>query len=100
MNEKIIRAIRSALGSGIHHFEIRFSELLVEDGDYYSATFSFNPNQIENQEFKVVGGIQNIQFDVTDSDVSIIFGEDDEMEVTALNIYKMLYWSEVTKPLD
>jgi hypothetical protein len=101
MDTLIIRAIKSALGSKIHHFEIRLDEVLVDDSDVYSATFSFEPKPIEHPEVKLVNVEKHsFQFDVDkdDDSVSMIWGEDDQMEVSAANIYASLYWCQITEP--
>jgi len=97
MEQIIIRSIKSALGSQIHNFEIRFEESLDDDIDYYSATFSFEPKQVEGQEYVVTGGKHSMQFDVDGGEAFLIFGEDTQMEVSAANIYAQLYWNEATR---
>lgn len=100
MNELIIRSIKHALGSKIHLFEIRLDEILVDDDDVYSATFSFEPKPINNPEVKLVGAEKcSFQFDVDkdDNSVCMIWGEDDQVEVSAANIFISLYWYQITE---
>jgi len=99
MNELIIRSIKNALGTKIHDFKIRLDEVLVDD-DIYSATFSFEPKPIDHPEVKLVNANKHIfQFDVDkdDNNVYMIWGEDDQMEVIAANIYASLYWYQITE---
>jgi len=100
MNELIIRAIKNALGPRIHQFEVRFDESLVDDCCVYSATFSFEPKPLNNPEIKLINPAKHsFQFDVDkdDNEVYMIWGEDDQMPVSAANIYASLYWYQVTE---
>jgi len=100
MDTLIIRSIKNALGSKLHQFEVRLDEILVDDDDVYSATFSFEPKPIDHPEVKLVDVEKHIfQFDVDkdDNSVYMIWGEDDQMEVSAANIYASLYWYQITE---
>jgi len=100
MDTLIIRAIKNALGSNIHSFEVRLDEELVDDEDAYSATFSFEPKPLDHPEAKLVNAQKHsFQFDVDkdDSSVYMIWGEDDQVEVSAANIYASLYWYQITE---
>lgn len=98
METKILRKIEVALGSQAKYFDIKIDELLVKEDDYSSYSVSFEPKKVEDQEYNVVGGKHSFQFDIDElDDISLIFGEDTEMEVTAENIYQQLYWHEATE---
>ena len=100
MNGLIINAIQDALGSKMNRFEVRVDELLVDDEDTYSATFSFEPKPIEHPDVNLINADKHsFQFDVDkdDNNVYMIWGEDDQMEVSAANIYSSLYWYQITE---
>ena len=96
MNELILSVIKKALGSNESLFEIKFDECLVDDEDIYSATFSFKPNPTTWEDSRTVGGKHSLQFDVEKDgdDVYLIYGEDDQVDVSIGNIYGLLYWHE------
>lgn len=95
--EKIVKSIKAALGSDTQNFKILIAELINDDNEYYAAIFSFKPKSAESDEFKIAGGEHHMAFAVEGDDVTLIYGEDTQVEVSALNIYKMLYWCEVTE---
>lgn len=99
MDTLFIRHIKNALGAHIHSFEIRLDEVLNEDEDSYSCTFSFEPKQVEGREYKVTGEKHSLEFCVYDGDPCLIVGEDTDVEISFGNIYAQLYWLEATEAL-
>lgn len=100
MNNLIINSINSALGSKNKRFKIRFDEVLVDDEYLYSATFSFEPKPIKHPDVILVNAEKHcLQFDLDkdDNNVYMIWGEDDQVEVSAENIYSSLYWYQITE---
>lgn len=102
MEQLVIRAIKSAMGSRINQFNIRLDEVLVDDSYTYSATFSFEPKPPNHPEVRLVNSTKHsFQFDIDkdDNSVYMIWGEDDQMEVSEANIYASLYWYQVTESI-
>lgn len=90
--------IESALGDHFKYFDIETGEILSDDPEDFSMTISIEPRKIHIPDGEVIGGKYYHQFNIDDEgNISMIFGEDTEIQVTAENIYSALYWCEATK---
>lgn len=98
MEDKILNAIKEALGSHEAMFVISLDETLVIEDDYQSYNFAFAPRAADHPEYKVTGDRQSLQIDVDeDGELSLIQGEDTQIPLTRENIYCQLYWHEATE---
>lgn len=90
--------IKSTLGEQAKYFKINHFEVIEDDDDYHASLFSIEPIKIVTDGVESDGKDCIIQFDIDKSDNSIcmIWGEDSEHPVTTENIFKYLYWNEIT----
>lgn len=99
MDELIRDAIFEALSGHANFFTVELGEILVDDDDLYSVTFSFAPKPIVGDECIVSGKKHFLQFDVdkVENKLYLVFGEDTHHDVTFAHIYAQLYWCEATE---
>ena len=91
----VVKLFNEALGAYAKYFDIKHSEVLVDEPDYLSITISIKPLEAKVEDGVIKGSEQLIEvlFDGTDLP-QMIFGEDAERDINFGNIFCYLYWCE------
>ncbi len=97
----IIKVVSDALGEHVKLFDIKKSEILNEEENYFSMTVCISPKKDINllDDNVVTGGDCFLQFDVDNDEINLMTGEDCDygLDVTFGNIYSQLYWCEAVQ---
>lgn len=95
--ERALELFRHAMVSHCKYFDIKQGEVLCDDGNIFSMTIAVSPQYHPmDWDYELTGQTQFLQLEMDeDGDISLIAGEDDELELSVRNIYALLYWGEV-----
>ena len=98
--ERILIAIKEALGIHQEYFDITEGDVLENDEQLFSMTVGIKPKEIDIPDGKITGIQQYLEFNINDDgEMSLIISEFHEVNISAGNIYAALYWGEATKAI-
>lgn len=93
--EKSIKYVTDVLGNDAKFFDIKLVDI-VQDDDYETILISIQPIPCEIDGVEINGDECVIEVTIDETGLhQMIFGEDTEMDVTPLNLYRYLYWNEL-----